>query len=101
MTKTIDSFKISVQSGQIYQGEIVVMLGENGTGKTTLFKMLIGALKPDDETIEMPKLNVSYKPQIIYPKFEGTVKDLLYKNVANLWENARFKTEVFDPLGIE
>jgi ATP-binding cassette subfamily E protein 1 len=55
-----------------------VMLGQNGTGKTTLIKMLAGVLKPDDATIEMPKLNVSYKPQTIAPKFEGTVKDLLY-----------------------
>jgi len=27
-----------------------------------MIKMLAGILKPDDETIEMPKLNVSYKP---------------------------------------
>ncbi len=40
--------------------------------------MLAGVLKPDDQTIEMPKLNVSYKPQTIAPKFEGTVEDLLY-----------------------
>ena len=54
------------------------MLGQNGTGKTTLIKMLAGILKPDDDTIEMPRLNVSYKPQTIAPKFEGTVRDLLF-----------------------
>ncbi len=63
--------------------------------------MLAGVLKPDDETIEMPKLNVSYKPQIIPPKFEGTVKDLLYKKMGEAWKSALFKTEVFTPLGIE
>ncbi len=35
------------------------MLGQNGTGKTTLIKLLSGVLKPDDQTIEMPKLNIS------------------------------------------
>ncbi len=63
--------------------------------------MLAGVLKPDDETIEMPRLNVSYKPQTIAPKFEGTVKDLLYTKLSTAWESALFKTEVLVPLDIE
>jgi ATP-binding cassette subfamily E protein 1 len=63
--------------------------------------MLAGVLKPDDQTIEMPRLNVSYKPQTIAPKFEGTVKDLLYTKLGNAWESALFKTEVLVPLDIE
>jgi ATP-binding cassette, sub-family E, member 1 len=39
-----------------------MMLGQNGTGKTTLIKMLAGILQPDDEKLEMPKLSISYKP---------------------------------------
>jgi len=41
-----------------------MMLGQNGTGKTTLIKMLAGILQPDDEeSIEnLPKLAISYKP---------------------------------------
>jgi len=32
-----------------------MMLGQNGTGKTTLIKLLAGILKPDDEeNTEMP-----------------------------------------------
>ena len=49
------------------------MLGQNGTGKTTLIKMLAGKIKPDDQDLEIPKLNISYKPQDINPKFPGTV----------------------------
>jgi ATP-binding cassette, sub-family E, member 1 len=45
------------------------MLGQNGTGKTTLIKMLAGILKPDDDSVNIPKLNISYKPQEIAPKF--------------------------------
>lgn len=63
--------------------------------------MLAGVLKPDDETIEMPRLNVSYKPQTIAPKFEGTVRDLLYLKLGNAWENPLFKTEIIGPLDIE
>jgi ATP-binding cassette subfamily E protein 1 len=61
------------------------MLGQNGTGKTTLIKMLAGVIKPDDTTIDMPKLNVSLKPQTIAPKFEGTVRDLMYTKLADVW----------------
>jgi len=39
-----------------------MMLGQNGTGKTTLIKLLAGILKPDDEDLEMPSLSISYKP---------------------------------------
>jgi ATP-binding cassette subfamily E protein 1 len=47
----------------------MMMLGQNGMGKTTLIKLLAGIIKPDDENIEMPKLSISYKPQTISPKF--------------------------------
>lgn len=63
--------------------------------------MLAGQLKPDNEDVEMPKLNISYKPQTIAPKFEGTVKDLLYTKLQNTWENPLFKSEVVIPLDLE
>ena len=77
------------------------MLGQNGTGKTTLIKMLAGMIKPDDSSIEMPKLNVSHKPQTIAPKFEGTVKDLLYTKLGADWEKPLFKSYVLKPFDIE
>ena len=75
------------------------MLGQNGTGKTTFIKMLAGILKPDnDSEIDIPRLNVSYKPQTIAPKFEGSVRDLLYTKLSTQWEAPFFKTEVIMPL---
>ena len=64
MTKTLGGFKLEVQPGIFKPSEIIMMLGQNGTGKTTLIKMLAGILQPDDEaTVEdMPKLAISYKP---------------------------------------
>jgi len=53
------------------------MLGQNGTGKTTFIKVMAGVFKPDDEETELPRLNISYKPQTIAPKFQGLVRDLL------------------------
>lgn len=62
MTKTQGDFQLTVEPGSFSNSEIVVMLGQNGTGKTTLIKMLAGILKPDDEDVDIPRLNVSYKP---------------------------------------
>ncbi|KAM3292627.1 hypothetical protein ACQJBY_036385 [Aegilops geniculata] len=73
MSKTQGNFKLSVVEGEFTDSQIVVMLGENGTGKTTFIRMLAGLLKPDTmegTEVEIPEFNVSYKPQKISPKFQ-------------------------------
>ena len=55
------SFNLTVEAGSFSNSEIIVMLGQHGTGKTTLIRLLAGILKPDDEDVELPRLNVSYK----------------------------------------
>ena len=63
-----------------------------------MIKILAGILKPDDETLEMPRLNISYKPQTIAPKFEGTVQQLFHLKLRETWQSSLFKTEVLTPL---
>ena len=43
-------------------------------------------------------MNISYKPQTIAPKFEGSVRELFYNKVGNNWETATFISEVTKPL---
>lgn len=47
MTKTLGDFKLNVSAGSFTDSEIVVLLGENGTGKTTLIRLMAGSLSPD------------------------------------------------------
>ncbi len=77
MTKTLGSFKLSVEEGSFTNCEIIVLLGENGTGKTTLVSLLAGRQKADKQDSEIPELSISVKPQTISPKFDGTVQELL------------------------
>jgi ATP-binding cassette, sub-family E, member 1 len=75
------------------------MLGENGTGKTTFIKILSGRDK--EASGDLPKLDVSVKPQEINPKWEGTVKELLYDRVKDLWQHPKFVSDVCRPLKLD
>ena len=93
-------FKLDVKAGEFTDSEIVVMLGQNGTGKTTFIRMLAGLTKADTDQ-QVPELNVSYKPQKISPKFEGTVRQLLQKKIRDAYLHPQFQTDVYKPLNIE
>ena len=62
MTKTLGNFKLHVDPGEFSDSEIIVLLGENGMGKTTLVQLLGGKLDPDDAEDRL-ELKVSMKPQ--------------------------------------
>ncbi|EFA85500.1 RNaseL inhibitor-like protein [Heterostelium album PN500] len=100
MTKTLDGFKLEVKAGEFTDSEIIVMLGQNGTGKTTFIKMLAGQLPPDDGA-SIPELNVSYKPQKISPKFPGTVRELCHKRIRDTFLHPQFNSDVVKPLNLE
>ena len=51
-------------SFQLNPGEKVGLVGPNGSGKTTIFRMIVGEESPDDGTVTMPKkLTVGYLRQ--------------------------------------
>lgn len=71
----------------LQEGEVVALLGRNGTGKSTLLKMIKGLEHPDAGTIQFyKKVNVGYMEQM--PDYEGyTVQQVLmstFKDVSEL-----------------
>jgi len=100
MTKTLGNFKLEIEGGEFTDSEIIVLLGQNGTGKTTFIRMLAGLLKSDSED-QVPELHVSYKPQKISPKFPNTVRMLLLKKIKSMFMHPQFQTDVVKPLNID
>ncbi len=108
------SFILHVEAGSFTDSEIIVMLGENGTGKTTFIRMMAGLLKSDEAAqaeeegdaekalaLGVPQLNVSYKPQKISPKFQGTVRQLLHKKIRDAYVHPQFVSDVMRPMSID
>jgi len=101
MSKTLGTFKINVIEGKFSDSEILVLLGENGTGKTTFIRMMAGKLEPDSGSGEVPALNISFKPQKISPKHQGTTRQLLHDRIRDSYVHPQFVADVMRPLKID
>jgi ATP-binding cassette subfamily E protein 1 len=100
MTKTLGNFHLTINTGEFTDSEIIVMMGENGTGKTTFCKMLAGAIKPDGDQ-KVPPMSISMKPQTITPKYTGTVRQLFFKRIKAAFLSPQFQTDVYKPLKMD
>lgn len=58
LKKSFDSFEINIDL-KIKKGEIIGILGENGSGKTSLLKMIAGIIKADNGKIYGENTNIS------------------------------------------
>ncbi|KAI3378126.1 hypothetical protein SNEBB_007071 [Seison nebaliae] len=100
MSKDFGDFQMKIDQGYFTDSEIIVLLGENGTGKTTMIRMLAGNMKPNDDVV-VPTMNISYKPQKISPKFQGNVRELLYARIREASIHPQFNTDVIKPLKVD
>ncbi|MFH1648962.1 MAG: ribosome biogenesis/translation initiation ATPase RLI [Candidatus Woesearchaeota archaeon] len=63
--ETLGKFALSINSGSIDKRDVIGIVGENATGKTTFVKYLAGELDSD----KLP-VKIAYKPQYLTPTSE-------------------------------
>jgi ATP-binding cassette subfamily F protein 3 len=78
----------------INRGERIGLLGKNGTGKSTLFKVLLGLETLDaGELVRDRKCSIGYLPQEIHPLREGTVFGCMLEHLGP-WSEANRRLKV-------
>ena len=89
---------------ELNKGELVTIFGKSGTGKTTLFELIFGSLKPIKGTIEKSKIAMIFQDP--YNSFHPTysikeqIKDIVgeisSKELNELLEKLTLKEEILD-----
>lgn len=92
--KKLGDFQLDASDGKLVQGEVVGVLGENGTGKTTFVKVLADAIKPDSGKV-VGDVRVAYKPQYL----EGKSDELVMNVLATA--QRKFDTLLIRPLNLQ
>lgn len=83
---------------EVVGGERIALLGDNGTGKSTLIKMIMGEERPDEGKIRLgPTVKIGYLPQIIHfdRPDRNLVDTMLYAQNCSTQE-ARDRLAAFD-----
>ena len=81
---------------RIESGQRIGLLGRNGTGKTTLMKMLCGEVEPDrGQVVFAPGVRVNILPQEVPRDVEGTITSIVAQGLppATDDEHAHWKDE--------
>ncbi|HWG90114.1 MAG TPA: ribosome biogenesis/translation initiation ATPase RLI [Candidatus Thermoplasmatota archaeon] len=100
LKKVQGEFTLETLPGQIHYGEVVGIVGPNGTGKTTFVKMLAGVEKPTEGAVKST-VTVAYKPQYLKSEYDGSVQELFFVEVGAKWDSTWFQTEIARPLELE
>ncbi len=82
----------------VYQGEIVGIIGTNGSGKSTLLKIISGALKPTDGNVEVDSRKIQLLTLGTGFDMELTARENVYLNGAIIGYTKEFIDEHYESI---
>lgn len=98
--KVLGDFTLDAKSGDIHRGEVVGIVGANGTGKTTFVKVIAGIIEPTAGSVNENGIKVSYKPQYVVPNTDKTLREILDSINPALLNDPWLNEEIYDPLDV-
>ncbi|NLL10472.1 MAG: ribosome biogenesis/translation initiation ATPase RLI [Methanomicrobiales archaeon] len=99
MKRSFDRFALTVQPGEIFAGEVIGVVGQNGIGKSTFAKLLAGVEKPDSGSMET-SVRISYKPQYLKGDTSDTVEFFL-RQIAKNFDSATYQHDIIEGLTLQ
>ena len=100
LEKTLGTFNFNAEDGALHRGEVVGVVGPNGTGKSTMMKILAGLIEYDSGWVT-DKPSVSYKPQHIDVDMDCSVQLWLDSEIGAKWRSGEFNVNVIKALGVD
>ena len=98
--KTLGDFKLETGDGAVHRSEVVGVVGPNGTGKSTMIKVLAGEHEYDEGWVTSDA-SISYKPQHIHVDIDGSVQLWLDSEIGPRWRSGEFNVNVIRALGVD
>ena len=100
LSKQLGSFTLKAGEGAVHRSEVVGVVGANGTGKSTMIKILAGEHEYDEGWVTADA-TISYKPQHIDVDIDGSVQLWLDSELGPRWRSGEFNVNVIKALGID
>ena len=98
--KKLGNFELSTGEGSVHRSEVVGVVGPNGTGKSTMIKILAGEHEYDQGWVTN-EAKISYKPQHIDADMDCTVQMWLDSELGMRWRSGEFNVNVIRALGVD
>jgi ATP-binding cassette subfamily E protein 1 len=100
LEKNLGDFKLTSGEGKIHRSEVVGVVGANGTGKTTMAKLIAGEMGYDAGWVTADA-KISYKPQHVKAEHDLKVREWLDAELGPRWHSGEFRVNVVRALGVD